>query len=199
MSQFIPRMPTAGPFLNDQKGAKESVGKGGSRRRKLHIPRVPLRGTLVRSAAAPFPSAPASLGCGRVPCSPFPTPIPLQTAKHRRRGPKWSPAKRVHLGEEEQGSGPNFRRQAEIEGSGLCDDDVPPIGSTPRGSSTAASVSTGGLRCHAAGAGDAGAPPQQWDPWPNSKAFSPDKTVPPTVYASIGPRPAWYTNQAAGR
>ena len=57
----------------------------------------------------------------------------------------------------------------------------PPYRVTPRGSSTAASVSTGGLRCHAASAGEAGAPPQQWRPWPNSKAFSPDKTVPPSI------------------
>ena len=141
----------------------------------------------------------ASREGGLPPLPPSRHPSPFKRPNTGGWGPKWSPAKRVHLGEEEQESGPNFRRQAEIEGSGLCDDDVPPIGSTPRGSSTAASVSTGGLRCHAAGAGDAGAPPQQWDPWPNSKAFSPDKTVPPTVYASIGPRPAWYTNQAAGR
>ena len=66
---------------------------------------------------------------------------------------------------------------------------VPPIGSTPRGSSTVTSVSTGGLRCHAAGAGKAGAPPQQWDPWPNSKAFSPDKTVPPSIQGRHAPTP----------
>ena len=57
----------------------------------------------------------------------------------------------------------------------------PPYRVTPRGSPTVASVSTGGLRCHAAGAGGADAPPQQWDLWPNSKAFSPDKTVPPSI------------------
>lgn len=37
-------------------------------------------------------------------------------------GPNRSPAKRVRLGEEEQGSGWSFRRQAETKQSGLCDD-----------------------------------------------------------------------------
>ena len=133
------------------------------------------------------------------PASPFPTPIPLKRPNTGERGPKWSPAKRVHLGEEEQGSGPNFRRQAEIEGSGLCDDDVPPIGSTPRGSSTAASVSTGGLRCHAAGAGGAGAPPQRWRPWPNSKAFSPDKTVPLSIQGRHAPMPRLVHKPGGGK
>ena len=55
--------------------------------------------------------------------SPSLTIHPLKRPSIGERGPKWSPAKRVHLGEEEQGSGPNFRRQAEMEGSGLCDDD----------------------------------------------------------------------------
>ena len=67
------------------------------------------------------------------PASPFPTPIPLKRPSTGGRGPKWSPAKRVHLGEEEQGSGPIFRRQAEIEGSGLCDDDSPSYWKYPPG------------------------------------------------------------------
>ena len=58
------------------------------------------------------------------PVPPFPTPIPLKRPSTGGWGPKWSPAKRVHLGEEEQGSGPIFRRQAEMEGSGLCDDEL---------------------------------------------------------------------------
>ena len=41
---------------------------------------------------------------------------------------QWDPspsrAKRLGLGEEEQGSGRSFRRQAETEVSGLCDDEV---------------------------------------------------------------------------
>ena len=36
-----------------------------------------------------------------------------------------SPAKRVRREEEEQGSGRSFRRQAETETSGLCDDEPP--------------------------------------------------------------------------
>ena len=39
------------------------------------------------------------------------------------REPKASPAQRVALGEEEQGSRRSFRRQAETERSGLCDDE----------------------------------------------------------------------------
>ena len=38
------------------------------------------------------------------------------------RGPRRSPAKRVRWGKEEQGSERNFRRQAEMKLSGLCDD-----------------------------------------------------------------------------
>ena len=65
----------------------------------------------------------------------------------------------------------------------------PPYRVTPWGSSIATSVSTGGLRCHAAGAGGADAPPQQWDLWPNSKAFSLDKTVPPSIQGRHAPTP----------
>ena len=43
----------------------------------------------------------------------------------RRRPPTQSPAQRVCVGEEEQGSGRSFRRQAETETSGLCDDEPP--------------------------------------------------------------------------
>ena len=42
------------------------------------------------------------------------------------QGPRASPAKRVAWGEDEQGSGASFRRQAETERSGLCEDDVAP-------------------------------------------------------------------------
>ena len=70
-----------------------------------------------------------------------------------------------------------------------CDDDSPPYWKYPPGSSTVASVSTGGLLRHAAGAGGAGAPPQQWDLWPNSKAFSPDKTMPPSIQGRHAPTP----------
>ena len=38
--------------------------------------------------------------------------------------PNRSPAKRVRWGKEEQGSERNFRRQAEMEWSGLCEDEV---------------------------------------------------------------------------
>ena len=40
----------------------------------------------------------------------------------QERGPRGSPAKRVPWGAEEQGSGRSFRRKAETEESGLCDD-----------------------------------------------------------------------------
>lgn len=39
-----------------------------------------------------------------------------------QRGPRRNPAKRLRWGEEEQGSECSFRRQAETEWSGLCDD-----------------------------------------------------------------------------
>ena len=41
----------------------------------------------------------------------------------RQRGPHASPAERVAWGEEEQGSERSFRRKAETELSGLCDDE----------------------------------------------------------------------------
>ena len=42
----------------------------------------------------------------------------------RRRPPTQSPTEWVCVGEEEQGSGRSFRRQAETETSGLCDDEA---------------------------------------------------------------------------
>ena len=75
----------------------------------------------------------------------------------------------------------------------------PPYRVTPRGSPTVASVSTGGLRCHAAGAGGAGAPPQRWRPWPNSKAFSPDKTVPPSIQGRHAPTPRLVHKPGGGK
>ena len=45
-------------------------------------------------------------------------------SKRFRRGPHTSPAERVVWGESEQGSGRSFRRQAETEVSGLCDDEA---------------------------------------------------------------------------
>ena len=53
---------------------------------------------------------------------------PPQVPRGLRQGPRASPAKRVAWGEEEQGSGCSFRRKAETETSGLCDDE-----GTPRG------------------------------------------------------------------
>ena len=44
----------------------------------------------------------------------------------RNWGPRKSPAKRVLWGEDEQGSGRNFRRQAEMKWSGLCEDEGGP-------------------------------------------------------------------------
>lgn len=41
----------------------------------------------------------------------------------KQRGPRASPAERVAWGEEEQGSERSFRRKAETELSGLCDDE----------------------------------------------------------------------------
>ena len=41
----------------------------------------------------------------------------------RDQGPRKSPAKRVLWGEDEQGSEHDFRRQAEMEWSGLCEDE----------------------------------------------------------------------------
>ena len=59
--------------------------------------------------------------------SPYLQPPP-QVPRGLRQGPRASPAKRVAWGEEEQGSGRSFRRKAETETSGLCDDE-----GTPRG------------------------------------------------------------------
>ena len=47
----------------------------------------------------------------------------VRTAQTLNRGPRQSLAKRVWWGEEEQGSGCSFCRQAEAEPSGLCDDE----------------------------------------------------------------------------
>ena len=44
----------------------------------------------------------------------------------RNWGPRKSPAKRVLWGEDEQGSEHDFRRQAETEWSGLCEDEGGP-------------------------------------------------------------------------
>ena len=115
--------PPAGPFLNDQKGAKESVKEGdgvAASCASLASPFGELSSAPLRLLSHPHPLRWAADGS---PASPLPTPIPLKRPNTGERGPKWSPAKRVHLGEEEQGSAPNFRRQAEIEGSGLCDDE----------------------------------------------------------------------------
>ena len=38
-----------------------------------------------------------------------------------------NPAKRIAAEKEEQGSGRSFRRKAEAESSGLCDDAIPPL------------------------------------------------------------------------
>ena len=43
--------------------------------------------------------------------------------RSRNWDPRKSPAKRVLWGEDEQGSERNFRRQAEMELSGLCEDE----------------------------------------------------------------------------
>ncbi len=50
----------------------------------------------------------------------------IQSTKGQKMliGPRASPAKRVARGEEPQGSGRNFRRQAEMEPSGLCGDEA---------------------------------------------------------------------------
>ena len=48
---------------------------------------------------------------------------PVYTGR-RRRPPTQSPTKWVCVGEEEQGSGRSFRREAETETSGLCDDEA---------------------------------------------------------------------------
>ena len=100
-------MPPAGPFLNDQKGAKESVKEGDLDFPLLDDP--PLETTKHRGdCGPPYWKYPPGLFYSRV-------------CKHRRL----TPSRRRRRG--------------------------------------------------------AAAPPQQWDPWPNSKAFSPDKTVPPSI------------------
>ena len=115
-----------------RKGRKSQSGRGdrvAASCASLASPFGELSSAPLRLLSHPHPLRWAADGS---PVPPFPTPIPLKRPSTGGWGPKWSPAERVHLGEEEQGSGPNFRRQAEIEGSGLCDDDGPPIGSTPR-------------------------------------------------------------------
>ena len=51
------------------------------------------------------------------------TPRPNSAPAAFNWGPRRSPAERVRWGEEEQGSGRSFRRKAETELSGLCDDE----------------------------------------------------------------------------
>ena len=58
---------------------------------------------------------------------------------------------------------------------------VPPIGSTPPGLFYSRVCKHRRLTPSRRRRRGAAAPPQQWDPWPNSKAFSPDKTVPPSI------------------
>ncbi len=196
---WVGERPPAGPFLNDQKGAKESVKEGdgvAASCASLASPFGELSSAPLRFLSHPHPLRWAADGS---PASPFPTPIPLKRPSTGRRGPKWSPAKRVHLGEEEQGSGPNFRRQAEMEGSGLCDDDGPPIGSTPRAllqprlSAPAAYVVTPpvqGAQVRRRRGGDLGL---------TAKHF---RRIKPFRFPFRGvthPCPVWSTNQAAWR
>ena len=182
-----------------------------SRRRRQHQKDIPLIYArhifcCLRRATFDWPKVAKGQSRRGISISPSLTIHPLKRPSIGERGPKWSPAKRVHLGEEEQGSGPIFRRQAEIEGrregapkprSRLWGEEAqrsgrafpkgdardaqlvptmrrrwPPYRVTPRGSPTVASVSTGGLRCHAAGAGGAGAPPRRGSP---EGAISPEK------------------------
>ena len=196
---WVGERPPAGPFLNDQKGAKESVKEGdgvAASCASLASPFGELSSAPLRFLSHPHPLRWAADGS---PASPFPTPIPLKRPSTGRRGPKWSPAKRVHLGEEEQGSGPNFRRQAEMEGSGLCDDDGPPIGSTPRAllqprlSAPAAYVVTPpvqGAQVRRRRGGDLG---------PTAKHFRRIRPYRLPFRGVTHPRPVWSANQAAGR
>ena len=191
-------MPTAGHFRlaeSGQRPVKEGDGVAASCA-SLASPFGELSSAPLRLLSHPHPLRWAADGS---PVPPFPTPIPLKRPSTGGWGPKWSPAKRVHLGEEEQGSGPNFRRQAEIEGSGLCDDDVPPIGSTPRGSSTAASVSTGGLLRHAAGAGGRLRRRNSGTLGPTAKHFRRIRPYRLPFRGVTHSPPVWSTNQAAGR
>ena len=45
----------------------------------------------------------------------------------------------------------------------------------------------------------AGAPPQRWNPWPNSKAFPPDKTVPPSIQGRHAPTPRLVHKPGGGK
>jgi len=73
---------------------------------------------ITSSPQAPYPSLPpygeSSLILLRL--------LSPQSQRTALRGPHRSPAKRVRWGKEEQGSGRSFRRKAETELSGLCDD-----------------------------------------------------------------------------
>ena len=73
--------PPAGPFLNDQKGAKESVKEGDCRRPKVRSPLFPPKGEKsVRSLVSPPPNTPHSVGL--VLGTHLDNP-PLKTNKHR--------------------------------------------------------------------------------------------------------------------
>ena len=143
----LPSRAIKAPFSLDLKNhsfsaREKEMGFGkASRRRRQHQKDIPLIYArhifcCLRRATFDWPKvAKGQSGRGASAPPPFPTPIPLQTAKHR----------------------------------GDCG---PPYWKYPPSSSTVASVSTGGLRCHAAGAGGAGAPPRRGSP---EGAISPEK------------------------
>ena len=130
---------------------------------------------------------------------PFPTPIPLQTAKHRGMGTQMEPSEAGPFGRGGARERTDFSPLGGNGGERTLRRRWPPYRVTPWGSSIATSVSTGSLRCHAAGAGGADAPPQQWDLWPNSKAFSLDKTVPPSIQGRHAPTPRLVHKPGGGK
>ena len=75
-------MPPAGPFLNDQKGAKESVKEGDYRRPKVRSPLFPPKGEKsVRSLVSPPPNTTHFVGL--VLGTLLLDNLPLETTKHR--------------------------------------------------------------------------------------------------------------------
>ena len=114
---------------------------------------------------------------------------PLETTKHREKGTQMEPSEAGPFGRGGARERTEFSPPGGNRGKRTLRRRWPPYRVTPGGSCIAASVSSGALRCHTAGAGGADAPPQQWDLWPNSKAFSPDKTMPPSIQGRHAPTP----------
>ena len=112
---------------------------------------------------------------------PFPTPIPLQTAKHRGMGTQMEPSEAGPFGRGGARERTEFSPPGGNRGERTLRRRCPPYWKYPPGLFYSRVCKHRRLTPSRRRRRGAAAPPQQWDPWPNSKAFSPDKTVPPSI------------------